>query len=223
MNMHTTLTASDTHSLGAYRADPAGKPKGGVVVVQEIFGVNSHIRAVCDRVAALGYSAIAPALFDRQSPGFESGYSPEEIEKARAFLKDIDWDAMLRDIGAAADALRPTGPVAVVGFCLGGSLAFLSATRLAGLSASVCFYGGQIAKFADEVPKCPTQMHFGEKDQSIPMSDVDIVKSKRSDCEIYTYPAGHGFNCDERGSYEPESAKLAWSRMTEFLERHMRA
>jgi carboxymethylenebutenolidase len=225
LGKHFSLTAADQHQLGAYRADPKGTPKGGIVVIQEIFGVNNHIRNVCDRFAEEGYVAVAPALFDRQVKGFESGYTPPEIEKARSFIANPDWDAMLRDTDAAIKELKSVGPVAIVGFCMGGSIAFLASTRLSGLSglsAAVAYYGGAIAKFADEKPKCPIQMHFGEKDAGIPMSDVETVESKRTDAEIYVYPeAGHGFHCDERGSFHEGSSKTAWQRTVAFLNKHM--
>jgi carboxymethylenebutenolidase len=218
-----TLSASDAHKLDAYRADPAGTPKGGIVVIQEIFGVNQHIRAVCDAFAKEGYAAVAPALFDRTQRHFESGYTPAEIEKARAFIAKPDWDAMLRDTDAAIKELQPVGPVGIVGFCMGGTIAFLAATRLSGLSAAVGYYGGRIVAYADEKPKCPTQLHFGEKDASIPMTDVDIIKQKRLDCEIYVYKdAGHGFHCDERGSFHKDSSDVAWQRTTAFLTKHMK-
>jgi carboxymethylenebutenolidase len=221
--MQFTLTAADQHKLGAYRADPQGRPKGGMVVIQEIFGVNRHIRAVCDRLAQEGYAAVAPALFDRTVRNFESGYSPAEIEKARSFVAKPDWDAMLRDTDAAIRELKSAGPVGIIGFCMGGTIAFLSACRLSGLSAAVAYYGGRIVAFADEKPKCPTQMHFGEQDQSIPMSDVETIKKKRPDCEIYVYKdAGHGFHCDERGSFHQPSRDLAWQRSMAFLARHMK-
>jgi carboxymethylenebutenolidase len=222
LGKHFSLTTTDNHTLGAYRADPAGKPKGAMVVAQEIFGVNSHIRNVCDRLAAEGYVAVAPALFDRFVRDFESGYSPDEVAHARSYLGKIDWPKMLLDIQAGIDEVKSAGPVGVIGFCMGGSAAFLSATRLSGLKAAVAFYGGQIVKFADEKPKCPVQMHFGETDASIPMADVEIVKQKRPDCEIYVYPAGHGFYCDERASFDAASAKLAWQRTIAFLDKNMK-
>ena len=223
MGKHFTLTAADKHQLGAYRADPKGSPKGAMVVIQEIFGVNQHIRAVCDRIAnELDYVAVAPALFDRSQRDYQSGYSPEEIEKSRKFIANPDWDAMLRDTTAAIGDVKSIGPVGIIGFCMGGTIAFLGATRLEGLSASVCYYGGRIAAFADEKPRCPTQMHFGETDQSIPMSDVDAIRQKRPESEIYVYPgAGHGFHCDERGSFHSPSAELAWQRTSAFLKKHM--
>jgi carboxymethylenebutenolidase len=222
--MHFSLLASDSFKLGAYRAEPSGAPKGGIVVIQEIFGVNHHIRAVCDRLAAQGYGAIAPALFDRQQPNFESGYSPDEIANARKFVANPDWGAMMRDTQAAIDEARKYGPAAITGFCMGGTIAFLAATRLNGLSAAIGFYGGQIAKNADAKPKTPTQLHFGEKDASIPMSDVELIKQKRGgDCEIYVYPdAQHGFNCEERGSYNEPAATLARQRARDFLAKHMK-
>jgi len=218
-----TLTASDAFKLGAYRADPTGTPKGGMVVIQEIFGVNQHIRAVCDAVAKEGYVAVAPALFDRTAPNFECGYTPDEIAEARKYIANPDWDAMLRDTDAAIQEIKGVGPVGIMGFCLGGTMSFLAATRLAGLKAAVCYYGGGIVRFADETPKCPTQMHFGEHDHSIPMSDVEIIKQKRPDCEIYVYnDAGHGFHCDERASFHEESASVAWQRTMAFLEKNMK-
>src|SRR5487761_1377728 len=162
LGKHFTLTASDSFKLGAYRADPSGKAKGGVVVIQEIFGVNHHIRAVCDRLAGEGYAAVAPAVFDRQQPNFESGYSPDEIASARKFVANPDWGKMLLDVQASIDELKKSGPVAIMGFCMGGSISFLAASKLNGLSCAVCYYGGNIAKNADEKPKIPVQMHFGE-------------------------------------------------------------
>ena len=155
MGKQFSLVAADSFKLGAYRADPSGPAKGGVVVIQEIFGVNHHIRAVCDRLAAEGYAAEAPALFDRQQPNFESGYSPDEIANARKFVANPDWGAMMRDTQAAIDDLKKEGPVAIIGFCMGGTIAFLAAAKLSGLSAAIGFYGGQIAKNADEKPKSP--------------------------------------------------------------------
>jgi len=220
---HFTLAASDAHQLGAYRADAKGPAKGGIVVIQEIFGVNHHIRAVCDRLAGEGYNAVAPALFDRSEKNFECGYTPDEIANARKFVANPNWDAMSRDTQAAIDELRKEGPVAIIGFCMGGTVAFLAATRLNGLSAAVAYYGGQIAKFADEKPKVPIEMHFGEKDQSIPMSDVEAIRKKRPEAEIYTYPdAGHGFHCDERASYNEKAATTAWARTVEFLKRYVK-
>jgi carboxymethylenebutenolidase len=217
------LTASDNFQLGAYRADPAGAPKGAIVVIQEIFGVNHHIRNVCDRLAAEGYVAIAPAIFDRIEPNFTSGYSPDEITVARKFVANPDWAAMLRDTQAAIDAVKSVGPVGIVGFCLGGSVAYAAATKLSGLKAAVGYYGGAIVRFADDKPTVPTQLHFGEKDTGIPLSDVETIKAKRSEVEVFVYPgAQHGFHCDERASYDKASADVAWPRSMEFFAKHLK-
>ena len=214
-----SLTASDGFKLGAYRAEAPGTPKGGLVVIQEIFGVNHHIRAVCDRFAALGYTSVAPALFDRYTPHFESGYTPEDIAVAREYITKADRPKMLLDAQAAIDSLQPAGKVGIVGYCLGGSLAFLAACQLKGLSCAIGYYGGMIAKAADEKPKVPTMLHFGETDHSIPMSDVEIVKQKRPDVETFVYPAGHGFSCDERGSYHEPSHKQALERTLGLMKK----
>ncbi len=217
------LTASDNFQLGGYRADPASTPKAAVVVIQEIFGVNRHIRAVCDRFAGNGYVAIAPAIFDRIEPNFQSGYSPEEVAVARKFVANPDWPAMLRDSQAAIDAVKDVGPVGMIGFCLGGSVAYAAATKLSGLSAAIGYYGGAIVRFADDTPKVPTQLHFGEKDAGIPLGDVDIIRTKRPDVEIHVYPgAQHGFNCDERGSYDPTNSGIAKQRSRDFFARHLK-
>ena len=200
MGKDIELTAGDGFKLGGYRAEPTGAPKAAVVVIQEIFGVNHHIRAVCDRFAAEGYVAIAPAIFDRIERNFQSGYSPDEVAVARKFVANPDWDAMLRDTQAAIDAVKDAGPVGIVGFCLGGSVAYAAATKLSGLRAAVGYYGGAVVRFADDKPKVPTELHFGEKDAGIPLSDVEIIRSKRPEVEINLYPgAQHGFGCDERG------------------------
>lgn len=223
MGQHLTLTASDGFRLGAYRADPANAPKGAVVVIQEIFGVNAHIRSICDRLANAGYVAIAPAIFDRIAPDFQSGYSPDEVAVARKFVANPDWPAMLRDTQAAIDAVQDAGAVGIVGFCLGGSVAYAAATKLSGLSAAVGYYGGAVVRFADDKPAVPTQLHFGEKDAGIPLADVETIKAKRPEVEVLVYPgAQHGFGCDARASYDKASSDLAWQRSLAFFGAHLR-
>ena len=223
MGQDIKLTASDNFQLGGYRADPAGAPKAAVVVIQEIFGVNHHIRSVCDRLAGEGCVAIAPAIFDRIEPNFTSGYSPDEVAVARKFVADPDWAAMLRDTQAAIDAVRNDGPVGIIGFCLGGSVAYAAATKLSGLSAAIGYYGGAIVRFADDKPKVPTQLHFGEKDAGIALTDVETIKAKRPDVEIHVYPgAQHGFHCDERASYDNTSADIAWPRSMAFFAKYLK-
>jgi carboxymethylenebutenolidase len=216
-----SLTASDGFKLGGYRAEAAGTPKGGLVVIQEIFGVNHHIRNVCDRFAALGYTSVAPAVFDRMTPDFECGYTPEEVEHARSFIPKIDWAAMMRDTAAAIASVSSVGKVGIVGYCMGGSVAFLAACNLTGLSCAIGYYGGAIAKNADKAPKVPTLLHFGDQDHSIPLTDVALVKEKRPDCEIYVYHAGHGFSCDERGSYNEAAHKEALGRTLAWLQKYV--
>jgi carboxymethylenebutenolidase len=223
MGQDIKLTASDNFQLGAYRAAPAGPSKGAIVVIQEIFGVNHHIRHVCDRLAAEGYVAIAPAIFDRTQPNFQCGYSPDDIAEARKFIANPDWAAMLRDTEAAIDAVKSEGPVGIIGFCLGGSIAYAAATKLSGLSAAVGYYGGAIVRSADDAPKVPTQLHFGEKDAGIPLTDVETIKAKRPEVEVFIYPgAQHGFSCDERASYDKTSADIAWPRSMAFFAKHLK-
>ena len=223
MGLQLRLTTSDKHQLGAFRADPHGTPKGGIVVIQEIYGVNHHIRGVCDRFAATGYAAVAPAVFDRFAPNFDSGYSPDEIAHARSLNGNIVWDHMMADIAAAVAELKDVGPVGIVGYCMGGTAAFLAACRVPGLSAAVAYYGGRIAQFADEEPKCPLLMHFGEKDAGIPTDVVETIKQKQPRAETYVYPyAPHGFSCDERTAYRKGAADLAWIRTQELLAKHIK-
>jgi len=215
------LTAADGHKLAAYRADPSGAPKGAIVVIQEIFGVNHHIRNVTDKFAAEGYVAIAPALFDRAQRGVDVGYDAASIaigREVRGKIKDAD---MLADTQAAIDAVSGVGKVAVVGYCLGGTIAYLSATRLNGIVAAVGYYGGGIAAAAAEKTKAPVMLHFGDADQGIPLTDVDKIRAAHPEIPIHVYHAGHGFSCDERGSFEPESAKIALGRTLAFLRERL--
>jgi carboxymethylenebutenolidase len=215
------LTASDGHRLAAYRADPAGKPRGGLVVIQEIFGVNSHIRSVADGYAKDGYLVIAPALFDRAERGFEVGYTPPEIERGRAVRAKVSLDDALKDVAAAIKAAAPAGKVGIVGYCWGGTVAWAAATRLEGLAASSPHYGGGIAEIATERPRVPVMFHFGETDQQIPMTDVEKVRKAQAAQTVHVYAAGHGFNCDQRGSYDAAAAKLARERTLAFLRQHV--
>jgi len=219
------LKASDGFLLGGYRADPAGKPKGGLVVIQEIFGVNNHMRNVCDRFAAQGYVAIAPAMFDRAKADVELGYGKADMDEGVKLRAAIKLEDSLNDVQATIDAAKasqgPGGKVGVVGYCWGGSLAFLAATRLSGLACAVGYYGGMIAGHKDEKPKVPTILHFVEQDHGIPMSDVEKVKAARPEVDIYTWPAGHGFSCDERASYDAASHEKALKITLAFFQRHL--
>jgi carboxymethylenebutenolidase len=221
MGQMISLTAKDGHKLDAYRADPSGKPRGALVVIQEIFGVNHHIRNVADRFAAQGYVAVAPALFDRVEKGIDLGYDPDSIATGRDTRGKVPFDGSLADVQAAIDYAKQFGKVGVVGYCWGGSLAFLSATRLDGVAAAVGYYGGFVAAHAEEKPRVPAMLHFGNQDKSIPMSDVEKVQKARTDIPIYVYDAGHGFSCDERADYNPEASKVALERTQKFFAEHV--
>lgn len=222
MGANVILTAEDGHRLAGYRAAPSGPPRGGLVIVQEIFGVNSHIRRVGDGFAADGYVALAPAIFDRAEPGFAVGYDPADIERGRAVRGKLGLDDMVKDVRAAVRALGGEGfPVGVVGYCLGGTLAWLAATRIDGVRCAVGYYGGGIADAAGERPRCPVLLHFGETDQSIPPVHHERIRAAQPAVEMHIYPAGHGFNCDERASYHEPSARLARTRTLELLRRHL--
>ncbi len=214
------LTASDGHTFDVYQAMPSGTPKGGMLVIQEIFGVNQHMRNVADGYAKEGYAVLAPALFDRAERNFEVGYTPEDIASGRDTRAKIDWNDSVKDMAATVEALKQYGKTGSVGYCYGGSCSWLVATRI-GVAASVCYYGGQISAFNDETPKNPVMLHFGEHDHGIPMEDVDAIKGAHPECEFHIYDAGHGFNCDERGDYAADCAKLARERSLAFFAKHV--
>jgi carboxymethylenebutenolidase len=217
-----TLTAEDGHRLGAYRAAPAGTPRGGLVVVQEIFGVNSHIKRTCDGFAADGYVALAPALFDRVERDYATGYSPADIEAGRGVRGKLSLDDAVADVRAAVRELARSGSkVGVVGYCFGGTMAWLAGTRIDGVAAAVGYYGGGIADTAQETPRCPVMLHFGETDASIPKEHWERIRAHQPSLPLHVYPAGHGFNCDERGSYDAASARLARERTIAFLRQHV--
>ena len=208
------LSAADGHRFSAYRAEPAGQPRGGLVIIQEIFGITPHMREVGDQYAAQGYSCIVPAMFDRVRPGIVLDYS--QMQEGVETMMALKPSQTLLDMGAAVDAAASAGKTGVVGYCWGGTMAYIAACRLP-ISAAVSYYGGRILQYADHKPRCPVMYHFGERDQSIPMNTVEKVRQLHPDGIFYTYPAGHGFNCSGRASYEPESARLAFERSLEFL------
>jgi carboxymethylenebutenolidase len=222
MSSVVKLRAGDGHELDAYVAQPEGKPRGGLVVVQEIFGVNQHIRSMADRFAREGFYAVAPALFDRVERNVDWSYDGESAKKGMAIVQKIGIDDSLKDVEAALQyAAKETGkPVGVVGYCYGGTLAWLSATRLSP-AAAVGYYGGHIANFAQEKPRVPVMLHFGKLDDHIPATDVAKVQAAHPAVEIYWYDAGHGFNCEMRGSYNEKASKEAMPRTLEFLNKHL--
>ncbi len=222
MSEHVTLKAEDGHELDAYVAKPAGDPIAALVVVQEVFGVNAHIRSVADEYAKDGFLAVAPALFDRIERSIELKYEGEGMQKAMALAKKLNMDNLLKDTAAAIDYARNrTGKkTGVIGYCLGGSIAWLSACRLK-IDAAVGYYGGQIAQYASEQPRCPIMLHFGSQDQHIPAEVIEKIRTAHPEVPIYLYDAGHGFNCDARASYDPASAKLARQRSLSFLKENL--
>ena len=222
MSEHVTLKAEDGHELDAYVAKPAGDPIAALVVVQEVFGVNAHIRSVADEYAKDGFLAVAPALFDRIERGVELKYGGEDMQKAMALAKKLNTDNLLKDTAAAIDYARKRAgkKTGVIGYCLGGSIAWLSACRLK-IDAAVGYYGGQIAQYASELPRCPVMLHFGSQDQHIPAEVIEKIRTAHPEVPIYLYAAGHGFNCDTRASYDPASAKLARQRSLPFLKENL--
>ncbi len=215
------LTASDGHKFEAFEAGDVNAPRA-LVVLQEIFGVNAHMRRVAERLAGFGYRVLSPALFDRVQRNAELGYGPEDRQQGAALRAAIPDAAVLADIEATALALgdRPTG---IIGYCWGGSLAWTGATRTHQFKAAIGWYGGLIVNTRDAAPNCPVQLHFGELDGGIPPTDVDAIRTAHPEIPIFVYPgAGHGFGCEERSSYSPKDAELAELRSLAFFAEHLR-
>jgi carboxymethylenebutenolidase len=220
MGSSITLTAADGHRLGAWRTGPEHATRG-LVVAQEIFGVNHHIRAVCEAFAAEGFAVIAPALFDRAERGVELGYTADDIPRGVALRARVPESGTLADLEAAALALGLSGP-GIVGYCWGGTLAWWGATRSTRFKAAVGWYGAGIAATRGATPHCPVQLHFGATDASIPLGDVEAIRAAQPGVEIFTYAgAGHGFGCSERPSYNEPAFRLAQSRTLAFFARHL--
>jgi carboxymethylenebutenolidase len=219
MGQMIELSATDGFHPSAYLSEPPAAPRGGVVVIQEIFGVTRHIRAVADQYAAAGYLSIAPALFDRQERDVDVPYT--DTQRGYAYMQKAQLDQVMLDIAAAVARVRAAGKVGVVGYCWGGMLAYLAAARLP-VEAAIAYYGGGIDRHLGEAPKVPILFHYGEKDTHIPLETVGKVKAAVPQGTYFTYPAEHGFNCTDRSSHEPKSAELALKRSLEFLQRHLR-
>ena len=221
MGSFVDLKAEDGHSFKAYRAEPAAKPKGVVIVIQEIFGVNSHIRAVADGYAKDGYLAIAPALYDRVQRDFEVGYTPADVQTGIAATQKAGWDNAMLDIKATLASVKSVGKVGIVGYCWGGAASWIAAAKVSGLSASVPYYGGSMPQFKDLKPACPVMCHFGEQDKSPTPEQAREILALHPAVQGNFYNAGHGFNCDQRDSYNAEASKLAKSRTLEFFAKHL--
>ena len=218
----TIRLKSKAGEIDAYLATPKGDTKGGIVVIQEIFGVNQHIRKVTDFFAAQGYLALAPCFFDHIKPGVELGYTPDTMAEGRKFVMELGVDKAVQDVDAAISVLKARGvkKVAVTGFCWGGTITWLSATRLKP-DAAIGYYGGGIHGTKSEKPTVPTMLHFGDKDMHIPMAHVNEVRKLHPEVQVFDYPADHGFHCDERGSYDAPASKKAMERTLEFLKKHV--
>jgi carboxymethylenebutenolidase len=215
------LTPEAGVRIAAWRAEPVGAPRGGIVVAQEIFGVNGHICDVCDRFAADGYRVLAPALFDRYQKDVDFGYTPDDIERGRALKAKAGIDAALRDVASARDALAGAGKIGIVGYCWGGYVAWMSACRLDGFAGAVPYYGGGMLEAGGETPKCPVIAHFGELDAGIPVAGVRKFAAAHPEVQVFIYPANHGFNCDQRGAYDAKAAALARERTLGFFREHL--
>jgi carboxymethylenebutenolidase len=220
MGRWETLMARDGHEFSAYLTKAAGAPRGAVVVLQEIFGVNAHIRAVVEQYAAAGFLAIAPALFDRIQRNLELGYGPQDVAQATGYRLQIEEAKAMLDVGAAVNVVRHAGRVALIGYCWGGQLAWVGAGVLP-VQAAVGYYTSRIWERLDRLPNCPVMLHYGERDQNIPRERIEQVRATHPQAQIYMYHADHGFNCDARASYDAPSAALAWARTQEFLKQHI--
>jgi carboxymethylenebutenolidase len=215
------LSAADGATIGAYRVQPSTQARAGLVLVQEIFGVNGHIRGVAEGFAREGYDVIVPQFFDRIEREVELGYDEAGVAKGLALVTQLGLDKPLLDITAASQQLVASGKVGIVGYCWGGSMAYLAAARLAGLGAAVGYYGSLIPRFASEPPRVPVLLHFGKRDKGIPLEGVDKLRAERPELDVQLYDAGHGFNCDQRGSYDDASARLALRRTLAFFAQHL--
>jgi carboxymethylenebutenolidase len=220
MGQHINLPTTRTQCIGAYLAQPEGKPKGGIVVIQEIFGINAHIRSVADRFAEAGYTAIAPGFFDHLETGVELGYDEAGYARGKELVTELGLDRAVEDVASAAEAIASAGKIGTVGYCWGGTVALLSALRL-GLP-SVSYYGGRNLPFLGEKPKAPVMFHFGEQDAGIPMEMVAKHRELLPQMETFTYPAGHAFNREvDSRAYHEASAKLALHRTLAFFDKHL--
>ena len=226
MTLHGTMESmrmSDGARMGVYRVQPTGARRGGLVLIQEIFGVTEHIREQCDLYAGEGYEVLAPSLYDREEPGFQVSYSAEDIQKAIRIAKgEHPFDLSVSDTQTCIDALKANGPVFITGYCYGGSVTWAAACRCTGLAAASGYYGGNIGQMAEDNPRCPTILHFGKHDHGIPMEEVEKVKRLNPDVTVYLYDAGHGFNSDRRADYNEAAAKLARERTLELFRAHER-
>lgn len=214
------IAARDGHRLGAYLAESDAQARGGLVVIQEAFGVNDYVRSVCDRYAAEGYLTIAPALYDRQRRNATFGYEKSDLDAARQLRAGLVWDDVLKDVEAAVNEVATAGKVGIVGYCVGGSVAWLAAQHLP-VSAAVSYYGRDIVGMLEPPPRCPSMLFFAEHDMHIPLGDVETIRAAFPELPIYVLPGEHGFDCDRRPSFAPESARIARSRTLSLFRKYI--
>ena len=216
----TRLMARDGHEFDAWLAPATSTPRGAILVLQEIFGVNEHIRAVAGGFAAEGYVAIAPALFDRVKRGVELDYSPASVDLGRGYVAQLQEQQILNDLTACINVVRRNGRVGVVGYCWGGSISYLAACTLP-VRAAVSYYGTRTVQLLERRPRVPVQYHFGSRDQTIPPGNIEKIRAAHPQGEIHVYDADHGFNCDHRASYDAAAARLARERTLAFFATHL--
>ncbi|WP_421761777.1 dienelactone hydrolase family protein [Devosia sp.] len=223
MGERIKLTASDGFTFNAYRAAPEGKPRGGVVLIQEVWGTNNWIRSVADRFAKHGYLTIAPSMFDRVEMGYESeNYTPDQFVIIGELMKKFDHSAALLDVQAAIGAAAAGGKVGITGYCFGGTVSWRAASLASGLSAASGYYGGGIPNYLELNPKVPTEMHYGDKDTGIPLDQIEALKARHPEADIYTYDAGHGFcNSDRASNFNEAACTKASARTLAFFHKHL--
>ena len=212
------LVSGDGAAIGCYRSEPDSIRRGGLILIQEIFGVTEHIKELCDHYAAEGYEVLAPQLFDRMEKNFDAAYTEEGIARSRELADSNPWEDVVNDVQTCINYLAPSGPVFITGFCYGGSVSWVASCRCSGLAAAAGFYGRLIIDFVGESPKCPTLLHFGKHDAMIPMEDVEKIQATHPNVPVHVYDAGHGFCSDRRADYDPDSAALAKDRTLQLFQ-----
>ena len=223
MGERIKLTASDGFIFNAYTATPEGKPRGGVVVIQEVWGLNRWVREVVDRFARHGYLTVAPAMFDRVQMGYESdNYGPDQFQVIGELMKTFDHKTALSDVAAAVQAASVGGKVGITGYCFGGATSWRAAHAGLGLTAASGYYGGGIPNYIDLEPMVPLEMHYGDKDTGIPLEQIEALKKRHPNVDVYTYDAGHGFcNSDRADKFNEAACKKASARTLEFFHKHL--
>lgn len=214
------LPMADGAEVTIYRVPAKGRRLGGLVLLQEIFGLTDHIKEQCERFSDQGLDVIAPSLFDRQAPGLTLSYLPEDFDRAIGLMKGHELSVAISDVQVCVDVLRDDGPVFLVGYCYGGSVSWAAANKVDGVNAAACYYGGMIPMLSALAPKCPTILHFGLLDDHIPVEGIETVSQSHDNATVHLYPAGHGFNSDRRADYHEESARLSFARTLEFFTKN---